>query len=285
MKTVESAVALLGALLVAPTVARPADEAGAWAQAAEPAPPPARPFSPAPTELPPAPPAEDPAPPEYQAQAPAPSAAPAGQWVYTEQYGWVWMPYGSAYTYLPPDGNAPDMYLYYPAVGWCWVVAPWVWGFGPMPYFGVYGTARFGWYGHGFGRWYGYRHAGWYGAGYWQGGRWNGYRRWHVAPSRGGYPAPNRLGTGAPLRPGTAAPHGSGRPARPRTGMVGPPRGGTYGPMVGLAGPRDVARRWSNAAHAGGFGGSRGGFPGRVSAGSGGSGGHSAGGHRGGGRR
>ena len=66
------------------------------------------------------------------------------------------MPYGAGYTYLPASAY-PDMYVYYPAYGWRWVVAPWVWGIGPRPYFGVYGGARFGWYGHGYGRWYGYR--------------------------------------------------------------------------------------------------------------------------------
>src|SRR5678816_2048392 len=71
----------------------------------------------------------------------------------------------------------PDMYLYVPAYGWRWVVAPWVWGIGPRPYFGVYGFARFPWYGRGYGRWYGYRggpvwagrgwgHPGWYGPGH-----------------------------------------------------------------------------------------------------------------------
>src|SRR5262245_7109584 len=63
---------------------------------------------------------------------------------------------GSAYTYVPA-GAYPDMYVYFPAYGWRWVVAPWVWGIGPHPYFGVYGWARYGWYGHGFGRWYGFR--------------------------------------------------------------------------------------------------------------------------------
>ena len=76
----------------------------------------------------------------------APSAAApwAGQWVYTSQYGWVWMPYGSGYT-VATAGDEPEMYLYAPAFGWRWVVAPWVWGLGPRPYFGVFGWARFGW--------------------------------------------------------------------------------------------------------------------------------------------
>ena len=87
------------------------------------------------------------------------------------------------------------MYVYYPAVGWCWVVAPWLWGFGPMPFFGIYGPWHFGWYGHGYGHWYGfaghYGNAGWGGRGYWHGGQWHGYNRvssGHPAsPHQGGY--------------------------------------------------------------------------------------------------
>ena len=79
---------------------------------------------------------------------PPPAQAPAstGQWVYTSEYGWVWMPYSSTYTYAPPDGSTPSMYVYYPDFGWCWLVAPWLWGLGPSPFFGVLGP---GWYGLG----------------------------------------------------------------------------------------------------------------------------------------
>src|SRR4051812_25628130 len=60
----------------------------------------------APAQLPPAPPEQLPPPPEQQVQQAAPQAAPqafqqgpaTGQWVYTQQYGWVWMPYGDQYT-------------------------------------------------------------------------------------------------------------------------------------------------------------------------------------------
>ncbi len=38
------------------------------------------------------------------------------------------MPYRHSYVYLPPDGSTPNMYVYYPTVGWCWMVAPWIWG-------------------------------------------------------------------------------------------------------------------------------------------------------------
>src|SRR5689334_13672626 len=36
------------------------------------------------------------APPPPQAQA----GVPQGQWVYTQQYGWVWMTYGDTYVYV-----------------------------------------------------------------------------------------------------------------------------------------------------------------------------------------
>jgi hypothetical protein len=108
-------------------------------------------------------PSPDEMPPPATAVAPPPGN---GQWVYTAQYGWIWMPYGASYTYAAA-GAYPDMYVYYPAYGWRWVVAPWVWGIGPRPYFGVYGWARYGWYGRGFGHWYGYRgYPAWAGRGW-----------------------------------------------------------------------------------------------------------------------
>jgi hypothetical protein len=77
----------------------------------------------------------------------APPKAPPvdGQWVYTDQYGWVWMPYSESYTYVPSDGY-PAMYLYGPTFGWRWVAAPWVFDTGPRPYWGVRGRASFVWY-------------------------------------------------------------------------------------------------------------------------------------------
>jgi hypothetical protein len=110
-------------------------------------------------------------------------AASDGQWVYTEQYGWVWMPYGDKFTHVPPDGGVPNMYVYYPEAGWCWVIAPWLWGWGPRPYFGMLGPGFYGWWGVGLGRWFGfagpYRHLGWEHRGYWGGGRW-------ITPGAGG---------------------------------------------------------------------------------------------------
>jgi hypothetical protein len=118
---------------------------------------------------------EPPPPPEAQAQvsyaAPAayappatyaqPAAAPAGQWVYTNQYGWVWMPYGADYTYVGGT-NVAYTFAYYPHFGWRWLSAPWVVGYGPSPYWGRLGPARFAWYGHPGFRGYAPR-GGWYG--------------------------------------------------------------------------------------------------------------------------
>jgi hypothetical protein len=84
---------------------------------------------------------------------PAETGAPSGEWVRTAQYGWAWMPFADAYTRVPPDGyGEPFMYVYRPAYGWSWLAAPWVWGLGVWPTFGVYGAAPFGWYGHGWWR-------------------------------------------------------------------------------------------------------------------------------------
>jgi hypothetical protein len=90
----------------------------------------------------------------------APGAFPPGQWVTTAQYGQIWMPYGDQYVYRPfYDYGDPYMYVYSQLWGWRWVAAPWVFGVGPVPYWGVYGYARFGWYGRPYyGHvWYGYR--------------------------------------------------------------------------------------------------------------------------------
>jgi hypothetical protein len=88
-----------------------------------------------------------------EAQPAVQGETPSGQWVQTEQYGWVWMPYSDAYTRVPSDGyGEPYMYVYGPDLGWSWLVAPWVWGLGPWPVFGFYGSAHFGWYAHGWWR-------------------------------------------------------------------------------------------------------------------------------------
>jgi hypothetical protein len=84
-------------------------------------------------------------------------APPAGQWVYTQQYGWIWMPYGSAYTYVAPGYDYPYQYAWQVGIGWTWFAAPWVVGWGPWPFFGVAGAVGFAWYGWGWWR-YPYAH-------------------------------------------------------------------------------------------------------------------------------
>ena len=100
-----------------------------------------------PASQPPPPPATVPAPPLASSESPAPSASDTGQWVYTSQYGWVWMAYGDQYVYTPADETSdPYEYVYYPAQGWVWLVAPWVWGVGPLPWFGSVGPWHYHWY-------------------------------------------------------------------------------------------------------------------------------------------
>lgn len=182
------AFALGATLVLVPCWARADREAPAPTKgpAVEEAPQAVQPDSAAPTLPPPPPPAERPAPPPAPAESQSPSGASTGEWIYTTQYGWLWMPFANDYTFVPKDGSAPDMYVYYPSIGWCWVVAPWVWGFGPMPYFGPYGS-RFGWWGNGFGRWYGFgpAYTAWNGNGYFAGGRWS------TAPARLATPGPS----------------------------------------------------------------------------------------------
>ena len=144
-----------------------------------------------PAEAPPAPPAEPPAPPSVmqspEANTPQPQGQQAtgqGQWVFTSQYGWLWMPYGAQYTYEPPAVQGsyvyPYSYVYYPSYGWSWLYSPWVWGWGPSPFFGYYGPRQFVWYrGPGFypRGWVARPYPGWgvYGHGFYRGG-FGGYR-------------------------------------------------------------------------------------------------------------
>jgi len=168
---------------------------------------------------PPPPTSVTPPPPRVEPQA----AAPSGQWVDTQQYGRIWIPYSDSYTYTPPSGHGePYEYVYYPSYGWTWVVAPWIWGWGPWPVFGYYGPVHYGWYGHGWwrtpSRWHyapayrsgGYDHGGArgpYRAGYvGRIGAPPGYRSPGVAPR--GFAAP---GGRAPSQFGSG--HPSGRPA------------------------------------------------------------------------
>lgn len=79
---------------------------------------------------------------------PLPAPLPDGRWVFTQQYGWVWMPYGQPYTYVIDDAALAYQYAYYPAYGWTWLVAPWILGFGVAPYWGPLGPGHFAWYAH-----------------------------------------------------------------------------------------------------------------------------------------
>lgn len=187
MKTLFGTLAIAASLAILPLKSASRDQDKAPAR---PSPEASEPSTQAPAEPPPPPPAVLPAPPPGATPAPRQEKpADAGQWVHTEQYGWVWMPYGDRYTNLPPDGGTPHMYVYYPEAGWCWVVAPWLWGWGPMPYFGVWGPRYYGWYGVGLGHWYGYsgRYAYWGDRAYWHGGRWNGVDRSYDHGARGSY--------------------------------------------------------------------------------------------------
>ena len=112
--------------------------------------PPVQPQTAQPRQVPPAPPASPPQPPQaqvqIQAQAPVqaqPAPSAGGQWVYTQQYGWIWMPYGDQYVY--GAGENPYEYVYYPAYGWTWITAPWLFGWGPRVYFSV-GPRYFTWF-------------------------------------------------------------------------------------------------------------------------------------------
>lgn len=67
-------------------------------------------------------------------EAPPPASAwtkpfPGGQWVYTAEYGWLWIPETSSPVAV--DG-VPYVFLYTPAYGWTWYVCPW--GFGSFFY-------------------------------------------------------------------------------------------------------------------------------------------------------
>jgi len=166
------------------------------------------PSEPEPSEAPPPPPAVEstlpPGPQESSPPAAPPSnptpGAPPGQWVYTNQYGWLWMPYAKQYTYISSDPQVyPYEYVYYPVYGWRWVVAPWVYGYGPLPYWGAWGPRYFVWYAHpwfrvgGYWGWGGYR--GW--------GRYHGWIGPHAWGARGWVRAPAyyRTGVGWPQRP------------------------------------------------------------------------------------
>jgi hypothetical protein len=201
-----------------------------------------------PAAQPPEPPSDIPSAPQVRSQQEEQDAAPEqatagedsdpahGQWVYTQQYGWVWMPYGSQYTYTPTEtGASPYEYVYYPSYGWTWLAAPWVFGFGASPFFGALGPRNFVWYNHAF-----------YGGVFRPGFRpiyGNGYRP--VFVGHPGYVGPRPGYVGA--RPGYGVPgggfgvHGTfqGRPAAPSGGFHGGfGHGGGFGGGHGGGGHR-----------------------------------------------
>lgn len=129
------------------------------------------------------------------------------------------MPYADAYTYVPLSGyGAPYVFAYYPIFGWTWLAAPWVWGFGPWPFFGVVGPARFAWFVHGW---------------------WRFPARWHYLPTTrvfyGMRSAPfNRFGT-LPGRVGRG-PYMSGTGFRGGAPFMGGGRGNRFAPRAGMMG-------------------------------------------------
>ncbi len=188
-----------------------ASPALALSQANYAAPPAAEPVPPMPMPPPP----QDLPVPEVNPPTPQqPIAAPAGQWVNTVQYGWLWIPYAQEYTHIPPDPQVyPDQFVYYPAYGWRWVVAPWVYGYGPSPIWGVLGVRYFAWYSH---PWF--RVGGYWGWGAYRG--WGNYRGWlgpRVWGPRGWVSAP------AYYRTGHGAPHAVRVEHAPPPARVAPP--------------------------------------------------------------
>lgn len=122
---------------------------------------------------------------QHQAQQ-APSVSPTlptGQWVYTQQYGWVYAPYDQTYTYVDPNATYAQAYIYRPTMGWGWYISPWIISIGPRPYWGAWGPGRYAWYAH---PWF--RARSYSGGPAYYGGHWGGPhysytpRRWAPAP-------------------------------------------------------------------------------------------------------
>ena len=170
-------------------------------------------------------------PPDWSPPPPPDSGAvPDGQWVDTQQAGWVWMPFGDPYTYVPPDGTGePLEYVFDADLGWTWLAAPWVWGIGPSPWFGRRGPRPFAWYRHGY---------------------WKSPQRWRYQPQpardeaarRGFRPAPERGARAArppEHRGGDERPRGEEPRGRDRGGGErgeGGGRGGAFVPGGGREG-------------------------------------------------
>lgn len=117
----------------------------AFAQESPPQPAQPQQYAPAPQQSPPQ--QYAPAPQQYTPPPPQPAqpaanswvySYPSGQWVYSSDRGWIWVPAGASATLV--DG-VPYTYLYTAGSGWNWYVSPW--GFGPYR-FGAW--ARRPWY-------------------------------------------------------------------------------------------------------------------------------------------
>ena len=74
---------------------------------------------------------------------PPPPGYTRGEWIHTEDLGWLWVP-GESSTVTYDD--VPYAYMYTPSYGWTWYVSPW--GVGAY-YRG--GWARHPWHPHGWG--------------------------------------------------------------------------------------------------------------------------------------
>lgn len=79
--------------------------------------------TPAPSTSPPPPPGAQTAQPS--AETPPPPAYSSGRWVYSDEYGWLWVPAGADTVEVE---GVPYAYLYTPSYGWTWYVSPWGWG-------------------------------------------------------------------------------------------------------------------------------------------------------------
>lgn len=216
MGTTHASLILVAALAVAPVRAQEAPAPPA--QEAPPPPAQAEPPTPTPKNPPPPPPRERPAPPTTAPGTDAARDRDGGQWVYTDQHGWVWMPYGEDCIHESDGGGPPHMYLYVQDAGWCWVLAPWLWGWGPQPWFGPLGWRGYVWWGVGVGHWHGFR----------------GHSRGWSHPGRGGGhggPWTGGRGLSRPAVPGwrSTAPSPRGRLGGTFTGSHGSWRSGTSG--------------------------------------------------------
>jgi hypothetical protein len=214
----------------------------------------------------------------YAAPQSAPAPTATGQWVFTSQYGWVWMPYGNQYVDEGYSGSpSPYAYVYAVNIGWSWVAAPWLWGWGPYPYFGIRGPHYYGWYRGLYRAGYGWGH---YRGGY-RGG--SGARPVPHAYSRGGGAVVHSTRPSGVVNRGVSRPAGGPRTtARPSGGWARPsggsrPTGGWARPGGGAVRPSGGGVRPGGASARPSGGAARpsgGGFHASGARGGGGGGGH-----------